>query len=152
MAEKHQFLSDEWFAAVAAIVAEHGGGGAAHGPDTKVNLNVTDTPFDADRQFHMGGMAVFQGVFHQVVQGAPQGGRAAGQQHTFAAAEGCGTSHIRHIAAQALDQGRHIDDFQDLGGGIVPGERQNGRDHRLHLVEILEHLGLLLVIIDEFGA
>ena len=55
MAEKHQFLSDAWFAAVADIIAEHGdAGGAAHGPDTKVNLNVTDTPFGEDKQFHMG--------------------------------------------------------------------------------------------------
>ena len=52
MSEKQPFLSDAWFAAVAAKIAEHGGVGA-HGPNMVMNLVVTGTPF-GDREFHMG--------------------------------------------------------------------------------------------------
>ena len=53
MAEKHPFLADAWFEAVEGIVGEHSDG-AAPGPNLLVNMVITDTPFDADRQFHMG--------------------------------------------------------------------------------------------------
>jgi SCP-2 sterol transfer family len=49
---KQQFLSDEWFAAAAALVDEHG----AEGPqsvDLVMNIIVTDTPFGEDRHLHL---------------------------------------------------------------------------------------------------
>lgn len=50
---KHAFLSDEWFSEVERLVAEHGTG---EGPsqDIMVNLVITDTPFGADREMHLG--------------------------------------------------------------------------------------------------
>lgn len=52
MSDKHEFLSDSWFAAVGEKIAEHGGAGA-HGPSMVMNLVITGTPF-GDREFHMG--------------------------------------------------------------------------------------------------
>jgi hypothetical protein len=49
---KSEFLSDEWFIAVAALMLEHG----ADAPTTQnmmLNLVVTDTPWGA-REMHMG--------------------------------------------------------------------------------------------------
>jgi hypothetical protein len=49
---KHQFLSDDWFGAVAALVDEHG----ADGPesvDLVMNIVVTDTPFGEERKLHL---------------------------------------------------------------------------------------------------
>ena len=62
---KYAFLSDEWIAGVEGLVAQHAGD-VATGPmgNVLVNLVVTDTPFGADRQFHMGtadGKAVMGG-------------------------------------------------------------------------------------------
>ena len=54
MADKSAFLSDEWITAVEAIVTEHAAaGGAPATGNLIVNLIVTDTPFGADKQFHM---------------------------------------------------------------------------------------------------
>lgn len=53
MAGKQAFLSDEWFAAVGAAIAEHGAAAAAPGPNVLMNLVVTGTPF-GEREFHMG--------------------------------------------------------------------------------------------------
>jgi putative sterol carrier protein len=50
---KYPFLSDDWFAEVTRLVAEHGGDAPAH-TQMKMNLVVTDTPFGADCEFHMG--------------------------------------------------------------------------------------------------
>jgi len=50
---KHPFLADEWFAAVESIVARHSTG-AAPGQNLLMNMVVTETPFDSDREFHMG--------------------------------------------------------------------------------------------------
>lgn len=50
---KHAFLSDDWFTEVTALLAKHGtdtGASAA----LKMNLVVTETPFDGDIEFHMG--------------------------------------------------------------------------------------------------
>ena len=49
---KSEFLSDEWFTAVTALMAEHG----ADAPATQsmmLNMVVTDTPW-GERQMHMG--------------------------------------------------------------------------------------------------
>ena len=49
---KSEFLSDEWFSAVATLMAEHG----ADAPATTsmmLNMVVTDTPW-GERQMHMG--------------------------------------------------------------------------------------------------
>src|SRR5260370_17921884 len=49
---KHQFLSDDWFDVVGKLDEEHG----AHVPaqaNVVVNLVITDTPFDDERQMHM---------------------------------------------------------------------------------------------------
>ena len=53
MAGKQAFLSDEWFTAVGAAIAEHGEAAAPPGPNVLMNLVVTGTPF-GDREFHMG--------------------------------------------------------------------------------------------------
>ncbi len=53
MTDKFSFLADEWFDAVEEIVAQHTIG-AAPGPNLLVNMVITDTPFDSDREFHMG--------------------------------------------------------------------------------------------------
>ena len=61
MADKHPFLSDDWFAAVRALIEQHGNEAPAH-QNMKMNLVVTETPFGDDRQFHMGaedGKALF---------------------------------------------------------------------------------------------
>lgn len=50
---KYQFLSDEWFARVDQLVAEHGAD-APGGTDILMNLTITDTPFGTERQMHMG--------------------------------------------------------------------------------------------------
>ena len=54
---KYVFLSPEWFAVVRRLQAEHG---AVLPPeaDLRMNLRVTDTPFDdGDREFHMAAAA-----------------------------------------------------------------------------------------------
>jgi putative sterol carrier protein len=61
VAGKQPFLSDGWFKEVAALIEQHGNEAPAH-QNMKMNLVVTETPFDADRQFHMGaegGKALF---------------------------------------------------------------------------------------------
>jgi hypothetical protein len=49
MADKHQFLSDEWLDAAKAIAAEHGGGAAPAG--VTLNVVVTGGP-QGDRELH----------------------------------------------------------------------------------------------------
>ena len=61
MADKYPFLSDDWFGAVLALIQTHGNETPGH-QNMRMNLVVTDTPFDSDRQFHMGaddGKALF---------------------------------------------------------------------------------------------
>jgi hypothetical protein len=53
VAEKHQFLSDDWFAIVEKLVEQHGADAPANA-NVMVNLVVTDTPFGDERQMHMG--------------------------------------------------------------------------------------------------
>jgi hypothetical protein len=50
---KHPFLSDEWFAIVGKLIEDHGADAPAHA-NMVMNLTVTDTPFGAERQLHMG--------------------------------------------------------------------------------------------------
>ena len=50
---KHQFLSDEWFAVVDQLAAEHGAT-ASGNTDLMMNVTVTDTPFGTERHLHMG--------------------------------------------------------------------------------------------------
>lgn len=50
---KHPFLSDDWFTEVATLLVEHGNEAPAHA-QLKMNLVVTETPFDTDVDFHMG--------------------------------------------------------------------------------------------------
>lgn len=50
---KFQFLSDEWFTEVRKLVDEHGPGEGSS-PDIMMNLAITETPFDTDREMHMG--------------------------------------------------------------------------------------------------
>ena len=55
MSDKFAFLTDEWIAAVETIVAGAAADvAAATTANLVVNLNVTDTPFGTDKQFHMG--------------------------------------------------------------------------------------------------
>jgi putative sterol carrier protein len=61
VASKHPFLSEDWFTAVAGLIEQHGNEAPAH-QAMKMNLVVTETPFDGDREFHMGaedGKALF---------------------------------------------------------------------------------------------
>ena len=61
MAGKQAFLSDEWFAAVGAAIAQHSAAATPPGPNVLMNLVITGTPF-GDREFHMGakdGQALF---------------------------------------------------------------------------------------------
>ena len=51
---KYAFLSDEWFAVVDQLATEHGGAEAPTGTEVMMNVTVTDTPFGAERQLHMG--------------------------------------------------------------------------------------------------
>jgi SCP-2 sterol transfer family len=53
VAEKHQFLSDDWFAIVEKLVEEHGADAPAQA-NVMVNLVITGTPFGDERQMHMG--------------------------------------------------------------------------------------------------
>lgn len=53
MAEKHQFLSDDWFAIVEKLVEEHGADAPSQA-NVMVNLVITETPFGDERQMHMG--------------------------------------------------------------------------------------------------
>jgi hypothetical protein len=53
VAEKHQFLSDDWFAIVEKLVEQHGADAPASA-NVMVNLVVTDTPCGDERQMHMG--------------------------------------------------------------------------------------------------
>ena len=48
-----QFLSEGWFGEVKTLIDQHGTG---EGPsqDIMVNLVVTETPFEADKEMHMG--------------------------------------------------------------------------------------------------
>ena len=50
---KVAFLSDEWFAEVEKLVAEHGADAPAGHP-VVVNVVVTGSPFGDERQMHMG--------------------------------------------------------------------------------------------------
>jgi putative sterol carrier protein len=53
VSEKYAFLSDEWITGVEALVAaQPDTGGAA--TNVLINMVVTDTPFGADKEFHMG--------------------------------------------------------------------------------------------------
>jgi putative sterol carrier protein len=61
VADKYPFLSDDWFSAVLSLIEAHGNEAPGH-QNMRMNLVVTETPFDADRQFHMGaddGKALF---------------------------------------------------------------------------------------------
>ena len=49
---KHEFLSDEWFAAVVTLMDEHGADAPAH-QSMVMNLVVTDSPW-GEREMHMG--------------------------------------------------------------------------------------------------
>lgn len=49
---KSEFLSDEWFEGVAALMAEHGAD-APSATNMMLNMVVTDTPW-GERQMHMG--------------------------------------------------------------------------------------------------
>lgn len=49
----YPFLSDEWFVHVERIVEEHGAEIPDHA-DLVMNLVVTDTPFGAERELHVG--------------------------------------------------------------------------------------------------
>jgi hypothetical protein len=53
VAEKHQFLSDDWFAIVEKLVEQHGADTPVSA-NVMVNLVITDTPFGDERQMHMG--------------------------------------------------------------------------------------------------
>jgi SCP-2 sterol transfer family protein len=50
---KHPFLSDEWLAAVDALVETHGAE-APPGAEIVMNLTITETPFGAERELHVG--------------------------------------------------------------------------------------------------
>jgi len=50
---KYAFLSDEWFAVVDALAAEHGAAAPA-GTDVMMNVTVTETPFGPERELHIG--------------------------------------------------------------------------------------------------
>jgi hypothetical protein len=50
---KYPFLSDEWFARLDELAAEHGAE-APRGTDIVMNVTVTDTPFGSERHLHMG--------------------------------------------------------------------------------------------------
>jgi hypothetical protein len=50
---KHAFLSDDWFDEAERLVSDAEAAAPAHA-SVVVNLVVKDTPFDADREFHMG--------------------------------------------------------------------------------------------------
>jgi putative sterol carrier protein len=52
----YPFLSDEWFAAVSEIVEAREVEIPAHA-ELSMNLTVTDTPFDADREFHVAALS-----------------------------------------------------------------------------------------------
>jgi hypothetical protein len=54
VSEKHVFLSNEWFDAVGKVMEENAGSTPAPAIETKVNMVVTDTPFESDVEFHMG--------------------------------------------------------------------------------------------------
>jgi hypothetical protein len=49
---KHPFLSDEWFAVVERLVAEHDPG-APPPVEMVLNLSITETPFGAERHLHV---------------------------------------------------------------------------------------------------
>jgi putative sterol carrier protein len=51
VADKYDFLSDQWFDAASKLIAEHGAEGPP-GPNLVMNLEVTDG--DKMTQFHMG--------------------------------------------------------------------------------------------------
>jgi SCP-2 sterol transfer family len=53
VADKHVFLSDEWFGEVERLVAEHGADTGGHN-NVLVNLTITETPFGDERHMHMG--------------------------------------------------------------------------------------------------
>jgi hypothetical protein len=53
VAEKHKFLSDDWFAIVEKLVEEHGADAPAQA-NVMVNLVITETPFGDEHQMHMG--------------------------------------------------------------------------------------------------
>ena len=57
-------------------------------------------------------------------------------------------SAIRHVVAQALDQGGEVGFFC----GVVTGEGERGIEHRLHFVQIGNRLGLLFCVFNEVGA
>lgn len=49
---KHAFLSDDWFAAVRGLQAEHTDA-VPPGISVRMNLNITGMPSDGDRRMHM---------------------------------------------------------------------------------------------------
>jgi hypothetical protein len=50
---QHPFLSDEWFAVVEQLFAQHAADAPA-GAAVIVNVTVTDTPFGEERHLHLG--------------------------------------------------------------------------------------------------
>jgi putative sterol carrier protein len=54
VADKHAFLSDDWFAEVERLVNENSTDAAPAHANVLVNLTITDTPFGEERQLHMG--------------------------------------------------------------------------------------------------
>jgi putative sterol carrier protein len=54
VADKHAFLSDDWFAEVERLVEANPDTGAGAHASVLVNLTITGSPFGDERQMHMG--------------------------------------------------------------------------------------------------
>ena len=115
---KYPFLSDEWFAAVEVLIQEHGDEAPAHA-NMVMNLTVTDTPFGAERQLHMG---------------ASDGKGRVGIGHD----DGTGDDPVqRPWPGEASTDARVVAGYRDLdGNGVVDCHERQGAHgaHGLHFL------------------
>ena len=135
---KHEFLSDEWFAIVDQLVAEHGAE-TPDGADIVMNLVVVDTPFGAERHLHLGarGGRAHYGIGHApdadvtlttdyatakeiFVSGDPQAGMAA------------------FFAGKVQDPGGSREADDHAGGGRRTREHERARRSRAGDHELTE--------------
>ena len=104
------------------------------------------------RQGDRGLATIGDGVVDQVGEGPAQGHRPADQGQAVRPGIGDRLAGIGKVVAQALQQRGDVDLGALFRRRIVAGEGQGGIQHRRHLIQIGQRLGLLLRIIDVVGA
>ena len=85
--------------------------------------------------------AVLDRVFEQIVEQAAQGDGIAVDHHPISLVDANVKAGLLHLVGEAFEQGRQLQPGARRGGGGVAHEGQGAGDHRLHLGDVVGHLG-----------